>query len=1146
MIHLSNKLLRWIFFIHIFLFLFVIPASAQVNQKKVLILNSYHKGFPWTDNIVQGIESILGSEENDTDLTIEYMDTKSQGFSEDYQQVLYELYSHKYRDKRFDLIVSSDDNAFDFLREYGEQLFPGAPFVFCGVNNRNAPNMVDPTRSTGVLESTAHEQTIDLILKLHPKTKNIYLVVDTTPSGDYRWGVVSPSFSQYPAINFIRLSDENTIGEIEDIVGDLGEESAIIFFTLYRDKTGKYISVKEGVTRITKASARPVYTTHRLELDYGAVGGKVLGGFYHGEFTAGLALRILNGEAVSSIPVVKRSPTRYVFNYDQLEKWNIPLSALPDDSTVLNRPVSLFEENKLLVWIALAVIISMGCIIFFLQKNTIKRKRAEKLLMVRNNDLRLAQSIAKVGNWTLNPEVGVPEWSDEIYRIYERDPEMGPCALADYEKIYKGEWFEKFNSAIQGAIHEGQPYDIELKLEFDSDNIKWVHALCEPERKEGSEKYFLRGTIQDITKIRKIEEKLRSSETQYRDLVEETPDLVTRVDNEGYILFVNHASITFYGLQPEDCIGRLAFDFIHPEDHASTTESFNEWLQSEGSSFTHENRLVGIDGQETHYVSWTIRRDTNEDGSVAGFSGVARDVTGQKLAATEMEQQKATLESLFESIPDALTLVNNDGHIVAINKSFTGLFGYTLDEVSDRPVSLCYESKKELLRHGRLRSGLSSEQATEPLIINFRKKDGSIFSGETVSKKVFTADGKVLGAVGLTRDVTDKLRQEELHRQTQKMEAIGILSGGIAHDFNNLLAIIGSNIDIFQHKQKTGDITEENIGNIKEAVGRAKNLVSQILAFSRQEKHDLSPVNISEAISGSLKLLRSIIPTSVEFLIELEHGDATVFVNADTTQLQQVLINLCTNAVHAMDEKGTLSVKLRKVEPVSQDIPDGLGQQPGGYARISVSDTGCGIEEKDIDRIFDPFFTTKDIGVGTGMGLSAAYGIVDQHGGKMTVDSTPDQGTTFHIYLPIITAHQKEPKVEIEETLPTGTERILFVDDEECLAESCSELLECKGYTVTSFTSSREALELFKINPEDFDLIITDQTMPGLTGVELAEVALKIRPDIPIVLCSGYAAKVSEDVAKGIGIREFCMKPMDIRQLATVTRKVLDENDLSS
>lgn len=286
------------------------------------------------------------------------------------------------------------------------------------------------------------------------------------------------------------------------------------------------------------------------------------------------------------------------------------------------------------------------------------------------------------------------------------------------------------------------------------------------------------------------------------------------------------------------------------------------------------------------------------------------------------------------------------------------------------------------------------------------------------------------------------------------------------------------------------------------------------------------------------------VPATVE--ITSTTGSEAVLINADSTQLQQIILNLCANAVHAMDEKGLLRINLEEVKLTAQDIPSGTDLQAGKYAMLSISDTGTGMDKKTIDKIFDPFFTTKGVGIGTGMGLSVVHGIVEQHGGFINVDSTLGQGTTFNIYFPVVEELGTELKTDTAESLPTGTERILFVDDEECLADTCNELLECQGYRVTSTTSSIEALEVFRKSPEKFDLVFTDQTMPEMSGVELATELLKIRPDIPIILCSGFSAKVSEQEAKGLGIREFCMKPMDMKQLATVARKVLDESGQST
>jgi PAS domain S-box-containing protein len=447
-----------------------------------------------------------------------------------------------------------------------------------------------------------------------------------------------------------------------------------------------------------------------------------------------------------------------------------------------------------------------------------------------------------------------------------------------------------------------------------------------------------------------------------------------------------------------------------------------------------------------------------------------------------------------------------------------------------------------------LNSHLSGESPRYECEFRALCKDSSIIwvlaRGKVVS---YDAQGNPLRMIGTHTDITERksveaeqARLEAVVRQTHKMEAVGIMAGGIAHDFNNLLSIISGNLDLVRHKYNTGVDSKENLDNIGTASDRATELVKQILAFSHQGKRDFAPIDFSIAVDDTLKLLRSTAPATVEILRKVDCG--TIIINADTTQLQQVMINIFTNAIHAMDGKGLLRIGLNDVNVAVEQLSARTGCQPGRYAKLSISDTGTGISKETVDKIFDPFFTTKKVGEGTGMGLSVAHGIIEQHGGFITVDSSIGQGTTFNVYLP--TSKEVEAKMNADkvEILPYGTEKILFVDDEECIAHTCSELLEGQGYKVTSVLSGIEAVELFKTNPGGFDLVFTDQTMPQMSGTELATELLKIRPDIPIILCSGYSAKTSKIDAEKIGIREFCTKPMNIEHLAKVVRKVLDKS----
>ncbi len=382
-----------------------------------------------------------------------------------------------------------------------------------------------------------------------------------------------------------------------------------------------------------------------------------------------------------------------------------------------------------------------------------------------------------------------------------------------------------------------------------------------------------------------------------------------------------------------------------------------------------------------------------------------------------------------------------------------------------------------------------------------------------------------------------KANLEARLRQAQKMEAIGTLAGGIAHDFNNILAVILGYADLAKDDAPPGSKFAGDLDKVLEAGNRAKDLVKQILAFSRQSKVERIPMQLQSLIKEALKMLRSSIPTTIEIHDNIDPRCAVVL--ADPTQVHQILMNLCTNANHAMEESGGILKIELKNNCIDKGDRQALHIEPGEYVELVVSDTGCGIGPDVIDKIFDPYFTTKDPGKGTGMGLAIIHGIIADYGGAITVESELGKKTTFTVYFPVI-EQEELPLGKDAEEIPLGTERVLFIDDEELLAEMGQDLLERLGYSVTVRQSSLDALSTFQNCPDDFDIIITDQTMPGMTGSDLARRILQIRPDIPIILCTGYSNLIDEEKAKSLGIKEFAVKPLTKGKIAKLLRKVLD------
>jgi len=423
-------------------------------------------------------------------------------------------------------------------------------------------------------------------------------------------------------------------------------------------------------------------------------------------------------------------------------------------------------------------------------------------------------------------------------------------------------------------------------------------------------------------------------------------------------------------------------------------------------------------------------------------------------------------------------------------------------------------------------------------------KDGSTIWVEVTASFLHDSTGNVVSILGASREITERKEAEEENKkletrlqQAQKMEAIGTLAGGIAHDFNNILTAVLGYTELAAEDSEDGTLLHTNLQEVISAGNRAKDLVKQILAFSRRADQELQPVQVELIVKEAVKLIRASLPSTIEIDQNIASKSATL---ADPTQIHQVLMNLCTNAHHAMsDSGGVLTVSLRDVT-----IDDGfesrkLDLSTGGYLCLQVKDTGHGMPEEVRARIFDPFFTTKEREKGTGMGLSVVHGIVKSHGGAITVHSKPGKGTSFAVYFPIIRSEVKTA-AKTGTPLPTGDERILFVDDEKTLVDLGQQMLQRLGYKVVCRTSSIEALELFIKRSNRFDLVITDMTMPNLTGDKLTRQLMRIRPDIPVILCTGFSEQISEESAKELGIREFILKPLVMDTLARTVRSVLD------
>jgi PAS domain S-box-containing protein len=702
-------------------------------------------------------------------------------------------------------------------------------------------------------------------------------------------------------------------------------------------------------------------------------------------------------------------------------------------------------------------------------------------------------------------------------------------------------------------------------------------------------------------------ELLHKSEEKFRAIVETTNEWIWSIDLKGIHTYSNPAGENILGYKPEEIVGKPYQNYLHPEDREKSKYLIEEMIREKKGWTGQVLRWKHKNGADRYLESNTvpILDEKGKLQGILGADRDITDKKRAEQNLETKANELAVLNSLGREMRSHLSIESAvetalDHIITSVGPDVTMLF---LRHGADLVLAGCLPAggvprDKEMPTHrvGECLCGLAVSERKAVYSSNIRsdlrctweecREAGlesagvlPLLSGDEVigvlamasrSGRNFQEQTSFLDAlsneiaIGLKNailyekaqaDATElQTRLMQIHdaekekekltaqlRQAQKMEAIGTLAGGIAHDFNNILSAILGYAELASFGIGENDKVKYYLEQSMLAASRAKDLVQQILTFSRQTKQELKPLNIKPIVKEGLKFLRASLPSTIEIREDIEEELGTI--EADSTQVHQVLMNLCTNAAHAMEKNGgALEVSLSKLDIKGETSSAAQEIEPGSYVRLRVTDTGHGMHPEILERIFDPYYTTKEGGKGTGLGLAVVHGIVKSYGGAITVSSEVGKGSTFDIYFPRIGTVDFSSKGEEGEPLPLGGhERVLFVDDEEGIVEVGREILEYLGYEVVAKTSSTEALELFRGHADRFDLVITDMTMPNMTGDKLAQELIRIRPEIPIIICTGFSEHITEEKAKTIGIREFAMKPLVIRDLAKAIRRALDD-----
>lgn len=633
-------------------------------------------------------------------------------------------------------------------------------------------------------------------------------------------------------------------------------------------------------------------------------------------------------------------------------------------------------------------------------------------------------------------------------------------------------------------------------------------------------------SLEDVSQKILTEKSLKETEERLASVISNLPVVLWAVDVTGEIKLCRGLALKPLGIKPDSLVGESIFERY--KDFPEIISVFNKGLKKKPFITTAKHR--------ERYYEVTVSPIEDSTGAFTGISGVAIDISRR----VKMEEEQRILSAAIRQAAESIVITDKNGDILYVNPAFENISGYAKEEAIGNNPNIIQSGFHERFFYEDLWNHITNGITWHGYLKN-KAKDGFIFEEEASISPVVDRSGSVQNYVAVKRDVTQERKMENQLRKAQKLEAIGTLAGGIAHDFNNILFPIIGFTELLSAKTENGTESKRYLDNILSAAHRAKELVHQILTFSRQNEEEKRPIKVHIIVKEAMKLLRASIPSIIDIKQDIESTDMPVM--ADPTKIHQLIMNLGTNAYQSMEKNGgILGISVKCVDIEESDTENSLMSNfhPGKYIRLSVTDTGTGIPKNIVERIFDPYFTTKPQGKGTGLGLSTVHGIIQSCNGHIKVYSEENKGSSFHVYFPVVGDMKYVESDKTNSLVEGGSEHLLIVDDEEAIVEVVGDMLRDLGYKITVRTSSVEALEAFKANPDIYDCMVSDHTMPNMTGIDLTREIQKVRNDFPVVICSGFSEVVTRQKAKSVGVSNFIMKPVLKKDLAAAVRKALE------
>ncbi|NTV05832.1 MAG: PAS domain S-box protein [Chlorobiaceae bacterium] len=659
-------------------------------------------------------------------------------------------------------------------------------------------------------------------------------------------------------------------------------------------------------------------------------------------------------------------------------------------------------------------------------------------------------------------------------------------------------------------------------------------------------KPVLFGISRDFSERILSEKTLRESEKRFRELTELLPLALFETDLSGIVTYTNQKSLDVFGYTPDDTDQKFfAINFWSSQDAKKAMDNAETIIQ--GNNISEEYTAIRKDGST--FAAQVYSLPIIKNGLANGMRSLVVDLTELKKAEQALrtsEVQKRIVQefkALINNIPGAVYRTNDEGKTTMLSMIHDVQRDYTKEEFEHELFgtgAIIHPEDRNTVYTSN--QNLRSVKTSQTLYYRIIMKNGTVKWLEDRKTSVFSMNNVFTGIDGILFDITERIMAQKENQQlesslrkAQRLETIGTLAGGIAHDFNNILTPILGYAEMGVMSLTNNEYQQEYFNEISKAAERAKNLVAQILTFSKTQENTQNIVSVQEIVDEALKLLRPSIPSTITIEKHLDKTCRNIL--ADPSQIHQVILNLCTNAFHAMEDSGgTLTIELKEIIPDTRLLKQLPRLHANSYVKLSISDTGIGMSERTIERIFEPFFTTKSVNKGTGLGLSVVHGIITSFKGEITVESESEKGTTFSVYLPVV--NEQVVQTALSEFCAKGYGRILFVDDEPTVLKMITMIITKLGFKVQALSSPLQAIELFRKNPEHFDLLITDLTMPEMTGIELAEEMHKISPQLPVILMTGYEKDIETTPLSQYGICKFLKKPIKLTEMAATINDV--------